>query len=154
MSLIEFLKARLDEDEAAAQWAYGDHNDAVAEWTEAWTGAVQIGPTEDLILCNDAAVSRHIERHDPARVLAEIAAKRQILELHESWPVLVETQPELSVESADFGGMAAKVSQRIAWLTTQEYRERFGDEPPTSPVLRSLALPYAGHPDYDESWRP
>lgn len=36
----------------------------------------------------------------------------------------------------------------------QEYRAKFGDEPPTTPVLRALAPPYADHPDYRDEWKP
>jgi hypothetical protein len=55
--LIAFLQARLDEDERSAH---------------AW---LPFGNP-------DAAARDHIARHDPGRVLAEVAAKRAILDLH------------------------------------------------------------------------
>ena len=88
----------------------------------------------------------------PERALAELAAKRAIVALHESWPVLVEGKPEL--EASSDADMTMRVSQQMAWLTNQEYRKRFGDEPPTAPMLGALAQVYADHPDYREEWRP
>jgi len=82
--LIEFLLARIADDEAYARNAFGDHNDVVPEWSEIWSGAVNIGGNAvdgpELLLTNDSQVSRHIERWDPARVLAECEAKRRIVE--------------------------------------------------------------------------
>ena len=100
------------------------------------------------------ADGRHIARHDPARVLAECEAKRRIVELHELWPVLVERQPTFEPIAGDLQSLTFRASQQIAWLTEQEYRSKFGDEPPTAPMLAALATVYADHPDYDESWRP
>lgn len=97
----------------------------------------------------------HIARHDPARVLAECEAKRRIVELHKAWPVLVTRQPTFEPPGpADVSAMTFRMSQQIAWATEQEYRERFGDEPPTAPMLRALAAIYADHPDYDPEWTP
>lgn len=78
--LVGFLRARLDEDEAHAKMAFADHNDAGPEWSEIWSGAVELGDQSgDLLITNDLGVSRHIARHDPARVLAEVEAKRRIV---------------------------------------------------------------------------
>jgi hypothetical protein len=91
----------------------------------------------------------------PARVLAECEAKRRIVEWHQNWPVMVETQPTIEpVESADPTQFAYRASQQLAWMTEREYRARFGTEPPTSPILRLLAMPYADHPDYLPEWKP
>jgi hypothetical protein len=37
-------------------------------------------------------------------------------------------------------------------MTEQEYRNRFGDGPPTAPMLRALAAVYSDHPDYRAEW--
>jgi hypothetical protein len=102
--LVEFLTARLDEDEAAAR---------------AW---LPIGNP-------DAAAREHIARHDPARVLREVAAKRAILAGHSTvtgwnWP----DQSDGSVQ--------------------MDYVEALRR------TLRHLAAVYSDHPDYDEAWRP
>jgi hypothetical protein len=90
----------------------------------------------------------------PANVLAVCAAHRRIVELHRDWPVLVESEPEFNMDRADdVNSYAMSMSKRIAWLTEQEYRERFGMEPPTAPVLRALASVYADRPGFREEWR-
>lgn len=89
------------------------------------------------------------------RLLAQCKAYRRIVELHEAWPVLVE-QP-LTVEpvnAADLSSLAVRASQHIAWLTQQEYRRKFGDEPPTAPILAELGTLFADRPGYREEWRP
>ena len=156
-TLTEFLLARITEDEAVARRATGAER--TGNW---WLDPDEGGVTE--VSCLDVqgfitAVdvdAAHIARHDPARVLADCDAKRRIVKLHKSWPVLVETPMEFetAASSTDPTRMVFRASQQIAWTTEQEYRNRFGAEPPTGPILRALALPYATHPDYDESWRP
>lgn len=98
------------------------------------------------------ADAEHAALNDPAHVLAWCETVRRIMAFHESWPVLVETPMEVTVDSADISGMTMRATQQIAWLTTKEYRARFGDEPPTAPMLAALALPDASHPDYDPAW--
>lgn len=130
--LVDFLKARLDEDEQTAQNAASEQTNWTCELDDgtdpftAGTGYVDgiglHGMHSDGYVEASAAV--HIARHDPARVLAEVDAKRRVLDEHER------------VKDAEFpnfdGGYAAAL----------------GD------VLRLLALPYASHPDYRPEWRP
>jgi hypothetical protein len=67
--LVTFLRARLDEDEAAAKEA------ASRPGGGAWGG-----PDDGT---RHTAVGRHIARHDPARVLRrQVPAMRAILGLH------------------------------------------------------------------------
>jgi hypothetical protein len=75
-------------------------------------------------------VAAHITEWDPARVLREIDAKRQIAEQHR--PV-------------GYGNVC------LSYCHT-----RTPSEPQTWPclTLRLLALPYAGRPGYREEWRP
>lgn len=68
-SLADFLTQRLDEDEAVAravEWAEDDWPIVVNEWV--WP--------------HHFSAAAHIARHDPARVLADVAAKRKIVEMH------------------------------------------------------------------------
>lgn len=93
---------------------------------------------------------------NPARVLAECEAKRRIVEFHQNWPVLVEgptTFEHRPDPGASVDTFAMQASRQLAWLTEQEYRKRFGDEPPTAQMLKALASVYADHPDYDPAWR-
>lgn len=90
MDITEFLTARLDEDEKAAaaagegplgRWeigpaAPGDSGGLQAAWVssaEGWMIA-EVG--------SERVFAEHIVRHDPARVLTDIAAKRRTLERH------------------------------------------------------------------------
>jgi hypothetical protein len=112
MDLSEFLLARIGEDEEAAQAATPGPWEARPYWSasldDSWASVPDIMP-EPI----DARDASHIARWDPARVLAECAAKRRIVEL------------------------------------VEPYVSRMAGE-----VLELLALPYAGHEDYDPAWQP
>lgn len=120
MTIVQFLTARIADDEAAAR-------------------RVHFGYRAEGVLAHE---------------LAECEAKRRIIALHESWPVLVEGPDEISVGHGLDGNMTARMTHKVAWLTTAAYRAAFGDEPPTSPVLAALATVYADHPHYDPEWAP
>lgn len=112
MTLMEFLKSRLDEEEAEAHAAQDVRSDY-----HAWHQVVDLRAAG-----MDERDALHIVTHTPARVLAEVAAKRRIMDEHEG------------VHSCGFSDYDG------------------GDDP--CPTLRLLALPYAGHPDCREEWRP
>lgn len=114
-------------------------------------GIATTGPACDAQSMADAA---HIARHDPARVLAQCQRDRRIIELHDQWPVLVETPPTLEpVDPTDINSMAIRVTQQIAWQTEQQYRERFGTEPPTSQIIAAMLEVYADRDDFPEEWK-
>ena len=79
MTITDFLLARIYEDEAIASRAPGDR-----EWE---ADPSQANPEIGQVVSNDGAVAsgvlrddaHHIARWDPARVLAECAAKRRIV---------------------------------------------------------------------------
>lgn len=76
MELVDFLRARLDEDERAARRA-GDSFRQIGE-----TGvivATEGDRAEECASANWAGAAEHIVRHDPARVLAEVESKRRLL---------------------------------------------------------------------------
>lgn len=85
---LAFLAARLDEHENAAR------NAAPAPWTHDYVrhGALVVDGNEETVADpgyrwsdrTHLANGWHIELHDPAYVLADIAAKRAILERHQS----------------------------------------------------------------------
>ena len=132
-TITEFLLARIAEDE------------------DLWRSLAREGVVVTLGTTKVAAPAPWISRH-----LAECEAKRRIIARHEAWPVLVEQSPAFDMlnDGPTLNAVTFQVAQRIAWVTQQEYRSRFGDEPPTAPILREMALVYADHPDYDEAWRP
>jgi hypothetical protein len=136
VELTDFIKQRLDEDEAVARAA------AVKQGDPSWVrhGPIVLSdprafrirserdsrpialvqdvsgdpgdPDYETAVLDGADAADHIARHDPARVLAEIEAKRRIVDLTE---------------------------------------HGCGDD--YQRVQRALALPYADHPDYDERWK-
>lgn len=129
MTLVEFLLARIAEDDETARRA------PVAPWTVDPDGCCVRhsghDAARDVAEMSDAA--EHIARWDPARVLAECEAKRRIIELADE-----ATGLDMQVDS--------EFRVAIRDETAQPY---VGDS-----ILRALALPYAVHPDYREEWRP
>jgi hypothetical protein len=125
LTVADFVLARIAEDEANIEgdWSAGD-------------GGLHI-------------ISTTMHR----QLLAQCAAMRKIVELHKSWPVLVTTPMEVwKGVGTDISQMTFSVSQRVSWMTQQEYRTRFGDEPPTAPVLAALAAVWSDHADFDPAW--
>ncbi len=70
------------------------------------------------------------------RLLAEVAAKRQILDMAEQAANDAATKPGYDA--------VARLRTNLAKVTAPELER----------VVRLLALPYAGRPGYDETWRP
>lgn len=167
--LAAFLKARLDRDEAVAR---------AASWTDdanAWHAepspfgardggqrwyvedAMDDGVVShvDPVASDDESVARHIARHDPARVLREVEAKRQIVDLHP-----YTTQRAASSETSLRSAYGPNWEKRLKNLDTP-YCETcdvddgvIASDGTPCETLRLLALPYADHPDYREKWRP
>jgi hypothetical protein len=138
---IDFLRARLDEDEAAAR-AAADTGDG--RWTRddpPWStpGRINDGSRDRVIVYNegapDADEAAHIARHDPARVLAEVEAKRRVLARHR-------------IEPGRWGH--ACVGCGTAGDPADPVTEDIND----CPELRDMATVYADHPDYLPEWAP
>lgn len=131
MTLVELLQARLDEAEQAARsatpgpwkaddptWAetiYGPDHVAVVAGGR-WGGEASVFESTDDAL--------HIARYHPARVLAEVEAKRRIVDL---------------------------CAEALAFEGPHRYSPSCADL--AEDILRAQALPYADHPDYDPTWR-
>lgn len=152
--LVEFLLARIAEDEAAARaaspggWTYGgvasvdggmlyDETRTIAnlvyEQPDAHDGTI----VRHLLVPEADANGQHITRHDPSRVLAECEAKRRIVEMHraDGAPVvdLLGMEYEFCWTCSDSGPDAQ------AWPCD---------------TIKALAAVYADHPDYRDEWRP
>ncbi|MFC8267800.1 DUF6221 family protein [Streptomyces cinereoruber] len=91
------------------------------------------------------AAAGHIVRHDPARVLAEVDAKRRVLASY-AQAVRVRDEAMEWVKEPVFTDPGAAGIER--WNDARDVAH-FLD-----PVVRLLALPYASHPDYRDTWRP
>lgn len=129
MNLVEFLRARLDEDEQSARAAtagpwYVDDIDQELRTADVYSadGRVTSAYTEPCCSVEDAT---HMARHDPARVLVEVEAKRRIIDEYERYAA----------------------ERRRAMGGWDSYSE-------VSPILAALAAVYADHPDYRQEWRP
>lgn len=83
-------------------------------------------------------VAEHMARHDPARVLAEVEAKRRILDLHDG-------SHECSTlrRDTDWDGNPTEEVDSCTWVAEG-----------TCTTVQLLALPYADQEGYREEWRP
>lgn len=141
MNIVDFIRTRLDEHEQAARaatsgpWRWeGDVVEGVAD-EAGWHESTLRSPVGDVLevtgehttgyLRLGTADAAHIARHDPARVLAEVEAKRQLLALFDT---------EMWSDPVTATDRARRADAEMA--------------------LCFLALPYHDHPDHDESWRP
>ena len=85
--LIAFLRARLAEDEATARAAFSGQCDPENGWgaersvSGGWTITPHVGNIHEKVQ------ARHVEAWNPARVIAEVAAKRAIIGLCEPWGI-------------------------------------------------------------------
>lgn len=123
--IAAFVLARIDEDEAIARAGISGQEDPENGW-----GYEGRALTPHVGIIHEAAQAAHVTRWHPARVLAECAAKRAIVDA--AW----EDSVMLDVEYH---------------LRGRERLEADGDYPDT---LRHLASIYADHPDYDPAWAP
>jgi hypothetical protein len=132
MTLLEFLTACLDDDERVALAAGG------ASWSANVPGMVHVdaaaiaankhafGKLGYVASVQQDADREHIARWDPARVLADIAAKRFVIETlrgyepDDEW----DTEPDMGRRSNNAAG-----------------------------AVRRLAQQFAGRPGWDEAWR-
>lgn len=150
--LVQFLRARLDEDEQTAREAGGRWLVLpVSGWvhtapapSDEWQHPGTDHHVASVPLDSDRA---HIVRHDPARVLAEVEAKRRILADH---PIERETVERPIYQGREVGGPYWEWGCANCHVDDDGLVYGFG----YCLVWRALALPYAGHSDYRKEWRP
>ncbi|MCC5474313.1 DUF6221 family protein [Streptomyces barringtoniae] len=133
MTLVRFLRARFQEEERVARDAiagapgavWGVMADEIEQVLTSWDGRTTHTPLVQFGADDPVQLLTHVARHDPARVLRELEAKQALLDEH-------RMMDDDTCRTCRQGG------------------------PPRSPctTLRLLAVPYAGHPGYDDSWRP
>lgn len=98
----------------------------VEEWPANWHRPMPHAYANSIVEM-DSTAAGHIARWDPARVLAEVEAKRRILHEHEHEEAHPALMPHTCRRCGSFG-----------WCLT----------------VRLLALPFSDRPGYDETWRP
>lgn len=160
--LVTWLRAQLDEDERVARtiklepWVLSPATGTHGGWL--WVFGKR---SADQIWGGDQPrVGQYIVQWHPERVLAEVAAKRALLELHAPTLENVEWWHDQT------GKGKALVCPSCHPAHPSEWYPAFGEagEPPEGfvpsyvlapcPTLLSLLLPYADRPGYREEWRP
>jgi hypothetical protein len=136
--LTDFLLARISDEEKSATAAGGP-----MAWPAPWTAEDEgvDGFISYRVLCDngtgdvaehlDSEIAAFIVAHDPARVLAECAAKRKLIDFAE-----------------DATGLDLQIDGEFGVGTRDTKAEPYlGDL-----MLRLLAAPFSDHVDYDGSW--
>ena len=131
--LVAFLHARLDEDEQTAKGLN--------------MAARFIDGEPNFYGAGGLAAQNHWQRFSPARVLAEVDAKRRILALHHATPSPADGPADPPVTVC----VECGPDTHTLWET--DPRGARGDWYPC-PTLRLLVLPYRDHPDYQPAWVP
>ena len=133
--VVAFIRARLDEQEAAARAATWP--DETGEWRIAAAGMMVSvtthGALRDLAFVDSPAEAAlvHAAEHDPAWVLRQVAELRAVVDAADLGVSQVPRPAAGSVVSA----------ASMGWV--------IGDA-----VLRHLAAIWSDHPDYDPAWTP
>ncbi|MEV6079673.1 DUF6221 family protein [Streptomyces sp. NPDC052069] len=146
--LVQFLRDRLAEDERIARAA----TPSPWEQTPEKVGCLASAEYWEVVDCTGTPMARenaeHVARHDPARVLREVEAKRRRLTRH------VPERRRLTLLDKDGG--ATSFGFYVCTSCTPNRTIEHGQEVVEWPCLdvRDDALPYAGHPDYRDDWRP
>ena len=153
--IVEFIRARLDEDEAVAVAAsFGPDG---APWTDTVPGMVHIdahwirekpwcrNSLRAYVASSDTDVyRRHIARYDPARALREVAAKRATLELHKPDGNPADEWYGSNVSCTECGGF-----HLVAGYGARGFSRHWPCK-----TLRLLAAMWNDHPDYEPEWVP
>ncbi|WP_326779743.1 DUF6221 family protein [Streptomyces longwoodensis] len=156
-ALVDFLRARLAEDEQVARDAASKAAATLASaaakegvWEPPYTdvGLTWASDYDRVFVtcgrpgqpglamladCGSGAfrLTPHIARHDPARVLAEVRAKRMAVDAHSACGTGIGRCDDAGNGWEDDDGQAGGCAD-----------------------LAVLALPFADHPDYREEWKP
>lgn len=133
--LIAFARARLDEDEAAAKAAGGSTPQGIWAQVDPERRPGRIECDSGYVVTYDEGSpdegqAPHIARHDPARVLREVEAKRAIL----AWWLSDENEPESALSPS--------------------LREEYRKAQPGYMLILALAAVWSDHPGYRQEWKP
>lgn len=127
MTVTDFLLKRIAEDEYLARTCLLEEN--LHPYGD--TSIPAIEPSEWGNLARNylgGEMGEHCAQQNPARVLAECAAKRTIIAMHETYASSVH-------ESVGIAAFGARCGQEV-----------------TGDALTSLAAVYRDHPDYRQEW--
>lgn len=153
MGIVEFLEARIAEDEAVAKAALHHprtYNKATQDFDQtgtdngSWHTSSFCDPYDQRMVegvgitiydegGHTAEQAEHIARHDPARILREVAAKRAVM---------------IAADDATSYDMTVEGDRGVG------SRNMIEDPYVGDVILRALACAYSDHPDFNEEWRP
>jgi hypothetical protein len=163
-NLVTWLRVQLDEDERVAlaatpgPWRHNPNKCWRKPGTAWFEEAVFAGPPGAEATCvagtgetddqQSMADAQHIARHDPARVLQEVEAKRR-------WLDELLRLPHYAWDGREEYGCPKATDVEI-WRQIFEGDQvcNCGRDEHVDRSLRLLALPYADRPGYLEAWRP
>ena len=138
VKIAGFLSGRLDEKEAIAQaatagpWHIPEH-DPLFYCVDSSDGSGRICKFGDRSCGDDVNNSLHIVRHDPARVLRDIAAKRVVLAEYAAFREVMDEQQAAGEQTGAGVSSGARLLEHL---------------------IRVFAAVDCDHPDYDRRWRP
>ncbi len=159
-AFLDFLDARLDERAEAAEamqsvyptpWDLADRGAMAHVVADAplFLDVVRIEQEQAPHLSYLGDVIRHVCLQAPDAVLADVAAKRQIIDLHG----LIHR--EIGWHDDDNDEVYDEIPVCVLCVPKHSHFLRREDVPEGwCATVRLLALPYSDHPDYRESWRP
>jgi hypothetical protein len=142
--MVAWLRAQLDEDERLATGADPRGAGWSAPRDELLVGAYVAIPSHIVTGQLGSWSLAHIDRHDPARVLAEVAAKRLLIE------AIQNLTPRFVDSSA--GNQRFPLVWEMDGSQPGTWKQRVHEDQRPA-LLRLLALPYAGQPGWREEWR-
>lgn len=138
--ILAFVKARIAEDEQTALAAGETDPERCWRFDDERRTCKVIDGTGDTVVYDEGSPNEgqaaHIVRHDPSRVLREVAAKRRMLAAVERWH---DPHPGLDCTNAD-----------DPWAPCELHAAATGRLDPY--VLKLLAGIWSDHPDYNPSW--
>lgn len=165
MTIVEFLEARLTEDEAVAKEPHHQNWDLYPYWFRpngedpaegsviaaervpdgALSGLIRYitGPEEI-----DLADAAHVARHDPARVLREVAAKRAVMSRHRE----VKEDDELGWMWSRYASDHNRSQPCAGCGVWGDPDLPVTDRVEDCPELHALASVYADHSDFNPDW--
>lgn len=119
LSIVDFLRERIEEDRVLAQAAIDD----------------LYGPDDCYFDTSNRHIVDHYLRHEPARVLREVEAKRRIMERH--------SRDDSFLKDADYCRGCPPDTIGFPEVELND-----------CPELRDLAAVYSDHEAYQAEWRP
>ena len=159
--LVAFLLQRISDDERVAKAA--STGDGYLNWDTPSTAIVQLaGGDLDGLVHMPRLASLHVVRWDPARVLAECATKRAIIEEHH-----ISTRRSRDWQNLELADGERKYEKFVdeetcavcGWVREIEspWMEKYSGAYPVPEMagcltLRLLAAPFRSHSDFDPAW--